>query len=160
MLFLHFSYRDELQISDDSGVRAAVRHVAEQFQDGDSIVVADQAMLLSTQYYTMRFLPASDAANSSPPKLLKSIPLKTWLGSALIDDGDRVTAEELADIRATRLWVIGDATNSFFRWDELPAKEWTEQSGVSFPGNYYFEHAIRVWQFVPKDLGERGTSVP
>jgi len=160
MLFLNFNYRDELQISDDSGIRAAIRHVAAQFQEGDSIVVADQAMLLSTRYYAMRYLPTSDATHFSPPKLFQSVPLKTWLGSALIDDRERITAEELADIRATRLWVIGDATNSFLRWDELPPEEWIEQPSVSFRGNYYFERAIRVWQFVPGTPGERGTPVP
>ncbi len=160
MLFLHFSYRDELRISNDSGIRAAIRHVADKFQEGDAIVVADQAILLSTRYYTNRYLAASDAPYLSTPKLFRSTPLKTWLGSALIDDSDRLSAHELADTFAARLWIIGDATKSFLGWDELPPKEWTEQSSVSFQGSYYFERSIRVWQFVPKELGERATSVP
>ena len=36
MLYLHFCYRDELQISEDCGMRAAVRHLAKDLQDGDT----------------------------------------------------------------------------------------------------------------------------
>jgi len=149
MLYLHFAYRDELQISEDCGMRAAVRHLAKDFQDGDTVVVADQAMLLSTRYYTSRLLRPSDEMHVPLPKLFRSVPLITWLGSALIDDSDRISAAELAERTPTRLWVISDANDSPSGWKELSLRNWKEQSRDSFRGNYYFERDISVWLFLP-----------
>jgi len=160
MLYLHVCYREELRISEDCGVRAAVRHLVEHVQEGDSIAVADHAMLLSTRYYMSRFLSVEDATHVPVPKLFRSVPLIAWLGSALIDDSDRISAQELVRNAPKRLWVIGDAGDSLAGWEELPQQDWTQQSSVTFLGNYYFERAIRVWQFMPKVPGERGTSVP
>ncbi len=150
MLYLHFVYRDELQISEDCGVRAAVSHLAKDFQDGDTIVVTDQAMLLSTRYYTPRLLPISAVTSVPLPKLFRSVSLITWLGSALIDDSDRISAAELAGSTPKRLWVIGDASDSTSAWEELSLGQWKEQSRVSFRGNYYFERNVGVWLFLPQ----------
>ena len=150
MLYLHFCYRDELQISEDCGMRAAVRHLAKDFQDGDTIVVADQAMLLSTRYYTTRLLQPSDVMHVPLPKLFRSVPLITWLGSALIDDSDRLSAAELAGSPPKRLWVIGDASDFPSGCKELSLRKWNEQSRVSFRGNYYFERDTGAWLLLPQ----------
>ena len=133
-------------------MRAAVGHLAKEFQDGDTIVVADQAMLLSTRYYTSQLLPAADAITVPLPKLFRSVPLITWLGSALIDDSDRISAAELAGSTPKRLWVIGDANDSPSGWEELSLRNWKEQSRVSYRGNYYFERNTGVWLFLPQTL--------
>ncbi len=150
MLYLHFCYCDELQISKDCGMRAAVRHLAKDFQPGDTIVVADQAMLLSTRFYTSRLLQPSNAMHIPLPKLFRSIPMITWLGSALINDNDRISAADLEERAPKRLWVIGDANDSPSGWEELSLRKWKEQSRVSYRGNYYFEREIRVWLFLPQ----------
>ena len=152
MLYLHFCYRDELQNSEVCGMRAAVRHLAENFQNGDSIVVADQAMLLSARYYASRLLQPSDTMHVPLPKLFRSIPVITWLGSALIDDSDRISAAELAESTPKRLWVIGDASDSPSGWEELSLRNWKQQTRVSFRGNYYFERDTGVWLFLPQTL--------
>ena len=86
----------------------------------------------------------------TPPKLVRSVPLITWLGSALIDDSDCISTEELAESTPKRLWVISDANDSPSGWKEFSLHHWKEQSRDSFRGNYYFERDIGVWLFLPK----------
>lgn len=150
MLYLYFSFHEGLQISANCGMRAAVRHLAQDFRDGDTIVVADQAMLLSARYYVSHLLQPKHTMPDRSPKLLRSVQLINWLGAALIDDRDRISAAELSEKSPRRLWVIDDASNSPSEDGEFSTAKWKEKSRVSFQGNYYFERRIRVWLFIPQ----------
>lgn len=142
MLYFHVCYRDELRISDDSGVRAVVGYVSEEIQPGDLIVVSDQRLLLSTRYYESRLPPRVRSFPVSKAKLLQSVPLITWLGSALIDDSDRVSATELQKIHPRRIWLIGQGFDRQTTRKELPLHDWEKQHTSTFRGNYYFEPEI------------------
>ena len=151
MLYVHLCYRDERQICENSGLRAAVLHLADHIQEGDSVAVANQGMLLTTRYYMSRMLRNSESKDVATAKLFYSVPLISWLGSALIDEKDRMSANELTLSNRKRVWVIGSTGDSPRGLDELPASTWAERSAVAFRSKYSFEGDIRLWLYMPRE---------
>ena len=149
--YLNHRFVDDLRISEDSGAKAAVECIASQIQDSDSIAVANQEMLLSTRYYAFRLLGISQLDRGRAPKLFESIALVSWLGSAVIDKRDQISASEISEAVSRRIWVVGATGDTPRSLGDLSAADWELKATFAFNQNFYFEREIRLWLFARRE---------
>lgn len=108
-------------------------------------------MLLSTRYYAFRLLGISQLDRGRAPKLFESIALVSWLGSAVIDKRDQISASEISEAVSRRIWVVGATGDTPRSLGDLSAADWELKATFAFNQNFYFEREIRLWLFARRE---------
>ncbi|HUY31742.1 MAG TPA: glycosyltransferase family 39 protein [Pirellulales bacterium] len=122
LLLLHVDYVERLRVTSDSGIRAAAARIAAARRPSEPVVVCSHWYYLPMRYHLGRdagcWLLGSAGA------------LAHYEGTAALTEADFIGAEELGELTAQRVWVVGSLGNRPAGWRQVSQAAFYEGYGV------------------------------